>query len=549
MATNKDFSVRVVVSAVDKVSAQFKAINKSISQSPLAKLNNSLVRLGDSVGVSNVAKSFGNVRKAVGNVASEVGALATKLTVIGGAAAFGTYQIIKSYSDAGDKIAKTAASIGLSTSALQELRFVAERSGVSSDELDTGLVKLSKTIGALKLNQGALNSLLSKNAPKFAQQLKGVKSNEEAFMMLMGAMDKIKDPSVQAALATAAFGRAGVKFINIAKEGEAGIKKLRERFTELGAGIDPVNAKLSEELNDSFFDLGQAMQGVRNIFAQELMPTFIQLTKEFTDLIINNKDDIRQFMVAFAEGVKVAIPQLLALAKSVKEFFFFIDPATQKLTLDMGKIKIVLGAIAAVMVGPLLASVTQLIFAFGGLGKSIALMLGKMFLFIAGSNVTALSLLIKTVSSVGAAFTFLGTAAKAAWLFVTGPVGLVIAAIAALVGLGVLLYKKWEPFRNLIDSIVDGISKIAKSISGTIGRALGFSQPSTQTSTQVMGPQLAPAIGASGAIQASVTPQMSTSRVELGVAFDNMPRGTRVSTKNPDGVAMDLSRGFQNVGY
>lgn len=40
-----------------------------------------------------------------------------------------------------------------------------------------------------------------------------------------------------------------------------------------------------------------------------------------------------------------------------------------------------------------------------------------------------------------------------AWTLMTGPVGIAIAVIAALVAIGVLLYKKWEPFRNLVDNI------------------------------------------------------------------------------------------------
>ena len=41
----------------------------------------------------------------------------------------------------------------------------------------------------------------------------------------------------------------------------------------------------------------------------------------------------------------------------------------------------------------------------------------------------------------------------AAWALITGPVGIVIGVLAALVAIGVLLYKKWTPFRNLVNSI------------------------------------------------------------------------------------------------
>lgn len=40
-----------------------------------------------------------------------------------------------------------------------------------------------------------------------------------------------------------------------------------------------------------------------------------------------------------------------------------------------------------------------------------------------------------------------------AWIIATGPIGIAIAVIMALVAIGVLLYKKWTPFRNLVDKI------------------------------------------------------------------------------------------------
>lgn len=39
------------------------------------------------------------------------------------------------------------------------------------------------------------------------------------------------------------------------------------------------------------------------------------------------------------------------------------------------------------------------------------------------------------------------------WSALLGPVGIIIAAIMGLVAVGVLLYKNWEPFRNLVDQI------------------------------------------------------------------------------------------------
>lgn len=64
--------------------------------------------------------------------------------------------------------------------------------------------------------------------------------------------------------------------------------------------------------------------------------------------------------------------------------------------------------------------------------------------------------------------------AAAQWLLNSAmsanPIGLLIVGVGALIGLGVLLYKKWEPFRKLID----GIGGTVKKIGGAVGKFFGF---------------------------------------------------------------------------
>lgn len=54
---------------------------------------------------------------------------------------------------------------------------------------------------------------------------------------------------------------------------------------------------------------------------------------------------------------------------------------------------------------------------------------------------------------VGPMLSGIGTAARFMWAGITGPIGLAILAIAAVIAIGVLLYKKWEPFRKLVDAV------------------------------------------------------------------------------------------------
>jgi len=63
-------------------------------------------------------------------------------------------------------------------------------------------------------------------------------------------------------------------------------------------------------------------------------------------------------------------------------------------------------------------------------------------------------------------------------IFSATPIGRVIKAVTVLVGLGVVLYKKWEPFRKLVDGIVGSVIGLFKAIGKGWNKL--FSKPSIE---------------------------------------------------------------------
>ena len=60
----------------------------------------------------------------------------------------------------GDSIAKTADKLGLSTTALQELRFAAEQTGLTTQQLDIGVQRFTRRLGEAAEGSGVLASVL-----------------------------------------------------------------------------------------------------------------------------------------------------------------------------------------------------------------------------------------------------------------------------------------------------------------------------------------------------------------------------------------------------
>jgi predicted transcriptional regulator len=188
---------------------------------------------------NSIANKLGGLKKAAGAVGIAVGAIGAAFV----AAA-------KKTIDFADEIAKTADMVGLSTSALQELRVATDLAGISQSQLDTALGALSKRLGEFRVGTGALKTFLDKADPSFGQLLQSTTSNEEAFRLIIARLSEYTNAQDRAALSAAAFGRsAGVALSKLSTEAlEDGIRKARE----LGLVIDENLLRKSEDIKDQF---------------------------------------------------------------------------------------------------------------------------------------------------------------------------------------------------------------------------------------------------------------------------------------------------------
>jgi hypothetical protein len=188
---------------------------------------------------NSIANKLGGLKKAAGAVGIAVGAIGAAFVVAA-----------KKTIDFADEIAKTADMVGLSTSALQELRIAADLAGISQSQLDTALGALSKRLGEFRVGTGALKTFLDKADPSFGQLLQSTTSNEEAFRLIITRLSEYTNAQDRAALSAAAFGRsAGVALSKLSTEAlEDGIRKARE----LGLVIDENLLRKSEDIKDQF---------------------------------------------------------------------------------------------------------------------------------------------------------------------------------------------------------------------------------------------------------------------------------------------------------
>jgi hypothetical protein len=196
---------------------------------------------------------------------------------------------VQKTAEAGDKYAKTARVIGMTAESFQELEYAANMSGVETSTLTGSLEKLNKNMGDVKTGTGALTTYLAENNKELLEQLKGVNSNEEAFTLLMGAIEEAPDEFSRAALAQAAFGKSGQELILIAEAGAAGIEGLKEEAREYGL-ISNESAAASEEFMDAQARLKQAFAGVGNELSEGMIPVVTEMVNKFAGFIAGIDD-------------------------------------------------------------------------------------------------------------------------------------------------------------------------------------------------------------------------------------------------------------------
>ena len=239
----------------------------------LAKMERSWDKFGKSV--KHYRKKMLNLKTVIGSVA--------------GASGLG-YLVYRNL-EAADAIAKTADSIGISTSALQKYRYIAERSGVETSALEQGFSAFTKRLGELKNDTGALNTILKKNNNQLREQLIQTNSTSEALDLYFRALQGIENQSERAALSSAAFSRtAGVAMTNMIDN----VETLSKRYERLDIEIKDGLLRNTEQAKDNIDDLSLVVKNSLTAAVASLAPEIGQAATNMSEWVSSNKDFITQ---------------------------------------------------------------------------------------------------------------------------------------------------------------------------------------------------------------------------------------------------------------
>lgn len=192
-----------------------------------------------------------------------------------GAAAIGTLarraaSAFKEQFDQLGEVSDAAVNLGIGTNELQGIRFGAEQAGVSADQLDTAMTKMSDTIAeAADGNKAAIETM--DRLGLSAEKLSGMGTGEQ-MRQVADAISKIGNQSQRIRTARDVFGKSGAQLLSFFRDGAKGIDATTKRFRDLGGTLTDFDVAAADVAGDALDEVSVAFNNLGNQLAVNAAP-------------------------------------------------------------------------------------------------------------------------------------------------------------------------------------------------------------------------------------------------------------------------------------
>lgn len=325
--------------------------------------------------------------------------------------------------DYGDRIDKMSQKLGMSIDGFQKWDYVLSQNGASIESLGPGIKKMNTAIDGLSEGGAAQVETFAKIGLSY-DDLKG-KTPEESFEIVARALQKVEDPQQKMILANELLGKSGAELMPLLNGTGAELDALVGHYDELGIAMSEDQVKAAAKFTDTMDDLKKTFGFLGAEIGSAVMP----IVQKFAEYILENMPQIKEAAKKAFDGIKNVWDTILkpVLEKMIEFIKKVID--------NWDKIKIPLAVVATIL---------------GTVAGAILLVNGVM---------TIITTLTTAWAAATTIATGVGTAFAAVMAFITSPIGLVIAAIAALIAIGVLLYKNWDKIKEVAGVVWEGVKK------------------------------------------------------------------------------------------
>jgi len=259
------------------------------------------------------------------------GAVATAGAAVGVAAVAAGAAIFKLATDAGDyagSINDAAKQSSLTTDNIQQLKYAAEQSGVSFEDITKSAAKMNVIMAdAVAGNEKAaagFNDLgvALKNADGTARSTNDVYNDTIAKLASMG------DTTEATRIGTDLFGKGFANLKPLLAEGEGGINKLKNSASELGLVMSGEAITAGDTFADTLDTLKQSVGAV----GKDIGVAFMPIMQDMADWLIANMPAIKAVVAVAFDGIGKAISVVYKIFNEnmlpiLKDLWSWIEPS------------------------------------------------------------------------------------------------------------------------------------------------------------------------------------------------------------------------------
>lgn len=210
-----------------------------------------------------------------------------------------------------DLLGKTSSKLGIPVKELQKLQYIAQLSGMSTDQLNNSMQRMIRSIGEAAEGVGTAKDTFEKLGLDI-EKLKKMTPVDQ-FLAISEAFKKITNQNDKVKAAFDIFGRDGVSIINALS---SDLKKLGGKFDELGLGINNAQAGIVEAFNDAKLNISQILDNIRQKITVNVAEPFTNVIK-IVENVITSMGGVEPVVLALTKvtltSVKIILQSLSAL--------------------------------------------------------------------------------------------------------------------------------------------------------------------------------------------------------------------------------------------
>jgi len=269
--------------------------------------------------MQNSFKKFGNAIASIQN--NLKGFAATFIS----AAAFGGIidklkEAINATVEFADQLDKLSLRLGISTQALAEYAYVADRQGVAFRRMTMAIQRMIRRIAEAAIGTGEAKEALRELGID-AVTLNLMKPSEQ-LLILADAFAKVKNDADKVRLAMKLFDSEGVAMLQVLRLGSKGIDGLRERARELGIVFDKDLVQEAVDVKDAFTDLKWVMKSIGKDLSESSLPLIKKLAVGLTELRRRGLFEFRNLgeaFFAFTKPMEYSLNKLITGYKNLNQ--------------------------------------------------------------------------------------------------------------------------------------------------------------------------------------------------------------------------------------